>query len=59
MNRVSSLVSRVFVVLCCMGAAVAQAAGYPQKPIEMVVAGSPGGGLDLLGRALVSALDQS
>ena len=58
MNRVRSLIYGVFVVAFCWGAA-AQAAGYPQKTIEMVVAGSPGGGLDLVGRALDSALHQT
>jgi putative tricarboxylic transport membrane protein len=33
-------------------AAVAQPAAFPERPVLMVVAGSPGGGLDLTGRAL-------
>lgn len=33
-------------------AAVAQAAGFPDRNVLMVVAGNPGGGLDLTGRAL-------
>lgn len=41
--------------LAC-AAAVAQAAQYPSRPIEMVPAGNPGGGLDLVARALESAL---
>jgi putative tricarboxylic transport membrane protein len=53
----------LFSVWCMASALVfatgAQAAGYPEKPIEMVVAGNPGGGLDLLGRALESALRES
>lgn len=32
------------------------AAGFPERPVEMVVAGSAGGGLDLTGRALETAL---
>ena len=35
------------------------AAGYPEKPIEMVVAGSAGGGLDTVGRALDTALRET
>lgn len=58
MSRVSSLVYGAFLVLCSSGA-IAQAAGYPQKPIEVVVAGSAGGGLDLVGRALDSVLQQT
>lgn len=38
--------------LLCAGAANALAAAYPERPVLMVVAGNPGGGLDLTGRAL-------
>lgn len=41
-----------------LGNGVLRAAEYPSKTVEMVVAGSPGGGLDLLGRALEAALRQ-
>lgn len=34
----------------------AQAAQYPSRPVEVVPAGNPGGGLDLVARALESAL---
>ena len=53
---------RNFFSLCCMVSALACAgaqAAYPDKPIEMVVAGSAGGGLDLLGRALDASLHQT
>jgi len=40
-------------VLCIPGL---HAAEYPSKPIELVPAGAPGGGLDLVARALESAL---
>ena len=36
-----------------------QAAGYPDKPIEMVAAGSAGGGLDLTARAMEAALREA
>jgi putative tricarboxylic transport membrane protein len=36
-----------------------QAAGYPDKPIEMVAAGSAGGGLDLTARAMETALREA
>ncbi len=42
-----------------MAAAPAIAAGYPEKPVEVVVAGSAGGGLDLTGRALETALREA
>ena len=40
----------------CFEAAVLHAAEYPGRTVEMVVAGNAGGGLDLLGRGLESAL---
>jgi len=36
--------------------AAASLAAYPDKPLEMVVAGNPGGGLDVTGRAIEAAL---
>lgn len=42
-----------------MAAGPAAAASYPSKPVEMVVAGSAGGGLDLTGRALDGALREA
>jgi len=40
----------------CFGSAASHAAEYPSRTVEMVVAGNAGGGLDLLGRGLESAL---
>ena len=37
-------------------AAGAQAAAFPERPVLMVVAGNPGGGLDLTGRAIENAM---
>ena len=42
-----------------MAGHAALAAGYPEKPMEMVVAGSAGGGLDTVGRALETALRET
>jgi putative tricarboxylic transport membrane protein len=42
--------------LLCAAAAVAQGAAFPERPVLMVVAGNPGGGLDLTGRALEQAM---
>lgn len=36
----------------CLSSTALQAAGYPDRNVLMVVAGNPGGGLDLTGRAL-------
>lgn len=38
---------------------VSQAAGYPEKPIEMIAAGNAGGGLDLTARSLETALREA
>jgi putative tricarboxylic transport membrane protein len=43
-------------LLCSVSAA---RAAYPQKPIDMVVAGNAGGGLDLLGRAMDAVLHET
>lgn len=42
--------------LLCAAAVSAQAAAFPERPVLMVVAGNPGGGLDLTGRALELAM---
>ena len=42
-----------------MGTAAVRAAEYPAKPVELVVAGNPGGGLDLVGRELDNALHEA
>ncbi|MBI2508707.1 MAG: hypothetical protein HYV99_01520, partial [Betaproteobacteria bacterium] len=45
--------ARVFLLApLCTAAVGAQAAAFPDRNILMVVAGSPGGGLDTFGRAL-------
>lgn len=40
----------------CLAAAGGHAAAFPERPVLMVVAGNPGGGLDLTGRALEQAM---
>lgn len=42
-----------------LGAAASHAADYPSKTVEFVVAGNPGGGLDLVARELDSALHEA
>ena len=50
----------MFSVVSALVCSTAGAQGtYPQKPIEMVVAGNAGGGLDLLGRAMDSVLHET
>lgn len=55
MKRLVYIVGALIMALA-HAAGTAQAADYPSKTIEMVVAGSAGGGLDTLGRALDAAL---
>lgn len=43
----------------CFGTVASHAAEYPSKTVEMVVAGSAGGGLDLVGRALEGTLRET
>lgn len=48
--------------LACLGAttyAGAQAAPYPNKPVQLLVASAPGGGTDAIGRVLADALAAS
>jgi putative tricarboxylic transport membrane protein len=45
--------------MLAMAGNAALAAGYPEKTVEMVVAGSAGGGLDTVGRALDTALRET
>lgn len=51
MTRTTPVRAWLFALLCA-AAASAQSAAFPDRPVLMVVAGSPGGGLDLTGRAL-------
>ena len=41
---------------CCVTSAVAQPAGYPSKPITLIVGFTPGGISDVLSRALAARL---
>ena len=54
MKRITAILS-----LTMLAAGAAMAASYPAKPVEMVVAGNAGGGLDLTGRALDNALREA
>lgn len=58
MQALRTLIALVACALA-LSPAVATAAGYPEKPVEMVVAGGAGGGLDLTGRALETALREA
>lgn len=45
--------------MLAMSMNAAHAAGYPEKPVELFVAGNAGGGLDLTGRAMEAALREA
>lgn len=53
--RLASLLSGIAAALCLSSTAL-QAAAYPERNVLMVVAGNPGGGLDLTGRALENTM---
>lgn len=53
-----AFIACLFISIVC-SASAAQTAAYPQKPVEMVVAGAAGGGLDLLGRAMDAVLHET
>jgi putative tricarboxylic transport membrane protein len=55
MKRYARLLAMAAAGIFC-GSAALQAADFPSKTIEMVPAGNPGGGLDLVARALETSL---
>ena len=57
MNFVNWVRMLVLALIC--GVAGVQAAAFPERTVLMVVAGNPGGGLDLTGRALEQAMLQT
>src|SRR5215471_13254025 len=56
MNRITS--ASLFAALCVISAPPAGSAGYPDKPIRLVIPFSPGGGTDLLSRAIQDRLER-
>jgi len=57
--KLKTPVRALMLALLCAVAVSAQPAGFPERPVLMVVAGNPGGGLDLTGRALEGSLLES
>jgi tripartite-type tricarboxylate transporter receptor subunit TctC len=45
-------------VLCAMGAGNVWAAGYPSRPVHLVIPYPPGGSADILGRVMGKALEE-
>ena len=56
MRRIKLALCGALALLGFTTAGAHAAAAYPDKAVELVVAGSPGGGLDLVGRALEATL---
>ena len=54
--KIQRLLLAGFAAGSLLAGAVVQAADYPSRPVEVVAAGGPGGGLDLVARALESSL---
>src|SRR5262245_34211396 len=57
MNRITS--ASLFAALFALSAPPAGSAGYPEKPVRLVVPFSPGGGTDLLCRAIQDRLERA
>ncbi len=53
--KLASLITSLAAALC-FGSTALQAADYPARTVEMVAAGNPGGGLDLVARAIEIAM---
>jgi len=60
MNRVSHRVVPLLLPAFCIGAmGVASAQTYPAKPVRVIIAYPPGGGVDFVGRLLAQKLTES
>jgi len=57
--KVGARILSLLLAVLFSGSALVRAAAYPEKSVEMVVAGSAGGGLDLVGRALEATLREA
>ena len=49
----------IFLLVWVVGGGVSMAASYPNKPVEFIAAGSPGGGWDLTCRASAQVLQEA
>jgi tripartite-type tricarboxylate transporter receptor subunit TctC len=58
-NNASASLLAILIALFASSAVAATDGGYPQKPIRLVVPFAPGGGTDLLCRALQDKLDRA
>lgn len=49
---------RLFAAAVCLAATVAHAQDYPSKPIRLIVASAPGGGMDITARTIQPRLSE-
>lgn len=50
---------KTLMVAALLTAGIAQAQGYPNKPVRMIVASAPGGAPDILGRAVAQKMSEA
>ena len=50
---------KTLMVAALLTAGIAQAQGYPNKPVRMIVASAPGGAPDILGRAIAQKMSDA
>jgi tripartite-type tricarboxylate transporter receptor subunit TctC len=51
--------NRALMAVALLAAGLAQAQGYPDRPVRMIVASAPGGAPDILGRAVAQKMSES
>jgi tripartite-type tricarboxylate transporter receptor subunit TctC len=57
-NMTSTAIRMMLALAVCAAAAVASAAGYPERPVRVIVASPPGGGTDLTTRMMTPKLGE-
>src|SRR5438445_10762694 len=58
MNRISRSLAWLLALMVCGAAAAHAQAGYPDRPVKIIVPIGPGGSYDLVGRQLADALSK-
>jgi tripartite-type tricarboxylate transporter receptor subunit TctC len=58
-SRVWAPVVAIALSACISNAAAAEADDYPAKPVRLIIASAPGGGIDIIGRLLAQKLGET